>query len=93
MRFNTPDTARFQIAMTVRKMRRLSNAEASRFVREWIDTGKSPINITIKVVIWEAKGKREIIEIDNSERGEKLRHVLRGALQSGRLVIKALGGS
>lgn len=93
MRFNTPQTARFQISMRVRKMRRLTNAEASKFVRGWIETGESPANISIKVVIWESNMKREITEIDNSERGEKLRNVLRRALQSGRLIIKALGGA
>lgn len=93
MRFNTPQTARFQISMRVRNMRRLTNAEASKFARTWIESGKSPDNISIKVVIWESDRKREVTEIDNSERGQKLRGILRRALQSGRLVIKAMGGA
>lgn len=87
-------TARFQISMVKAKgIPRPTNAQASGIARTWIETGDKPDGWTIKVVIWSANRKREVTEIDDSPRGLALRATLGRALQSGRLVIKKVGGT
>lgn len=90
-----PQTYRFQISMRAKVPRgsKLSNALATQIAREWIENGESPTDFDIRLVIWHGHSKREITEIDDSDRGLRLRAYLARSLQQRRLIIKEMGGS
>ena len=80
-------TVRFQVSMRGVKFRTL--AEAREDFEGWLDTGESEAGAGIKIHIWQNERERIIEELGHEERGEKLREVIRGALRSGRLQIRA----
>jgi len=66
-------------------------AAARKDFLAWLDTGESPAGADTSVHIWQNEKERVIEEIGDDPRGERLREVLRSALQSGRLQIRARG--
>lgn len=92
-----PRTVQFQISVRARIPRsvaaKLTNDAIGKIIEEWLSTGNTPMGFTIRVVIWDSSKRREIQEIDSSERGETLRATLRRALQERRLIIKKMGNT
>ena len=82
-----PQTVRFQTLQRGVRFRTLAAARAD--FEAWLDTGVSPSGALTSVHIWQNDRERVIENIGEDPRGEKLRAVIRSALQSGKLQIRA----
>jgi len=86
-----PSTVRFQTSQRGVNFKTLAEAKADFL--EWLDTGESLAGADTRVHIWQNDRERVIEEIGDDPRGQRLREVIRGALQSGRLQIRKVRSS
>ena len=85
-RLPKPQNVRFQTSQIGVNFRTLG--EAREDFEQWLETGESPAGAKTQVHIWQYGKKRTIPKIDQSDRGEILRAVIRRALRSGKLQIR-----
>jgi hypothetical protein len=86
-----PATVRFQTSQKGVKFATLKAARAD--FEAWLETGESPAGADTSVHIWQNDKERVIEEIRYDPRGERLRAVIRSALQSGKLSIRKVGAN
>jgi hypothetical protein len=91
-----PSAVRFEISVRAKlptsALALLRKEAITEAVEQWLE-GSPPDNFDIRLTIWQHNRSRNIPEIGNDARGERLRDVLRKALQSGALQIRQVGAS
>ena len=89
-----PSAVRFEISVRARLTRNalglIGKEVVTEAVERWLEDGTAPSGFSIRVTIW-SHGKGRSVDPGDDSKGERLRAVLRGALQSGRIQIKQVG--
>ena len=89
-----PSAVRFEISVRARLTRDalglISKEAITEAVERWLENGEAPNGFVIRLTIW-SHGKGRSVDPGDNSKGERLRAVLRGALQSGRLQIRQVG--
>jgi len=83
-----PSAVRFQTSQRGVRFATLKDARADFF--DWLMTGVSPAGAKTSVHIWQNDKERVIEKIGDDPKGERLRAVIRRALQTGRLRIQQM---
>jgi len=83
-----PNAVRFQTSQRGVRFATLKDARADFLA--WLETGESPAGADTSVHIWQNDKERVIEEIGEDPKGERLRAVIRRALQTGRLRIQQM---
>jgi hypothetical protein len=89
-----PNAVRFEISVRAKlppsALALLRKEAITEAVEQWLE-GAPPDHFDIRLTVWSHNKSRAIPEIGSDARGERLREVLRKALQSGALQIRQVG--